>query len=428
MLKSVDSFSLTLHERLHTFDVTGKSVLVRDSTSLSWEGPCEIRSVNAVYNTSCVFVKLTNDTGHVLEIGKDGKSTLKEVLKLSICPTAVYGTAEFLIYNDKKSCHLYHLNSGKLSVKLNHQLFGYECRTKSYIFKSVDGLHFYLTSTKFHSYKSLCLNSVSSLPIAWVTILSAHALVLGTSLNRVMYVYDGIIKSHFRLSHPIEHINPVSEIVVAVSGCGISTDLSVPVLGPVKVSEQDDEGMSAAIQQLVLSCDNHISKQLNGLNKLHRRHERKVEFLAEIWNKLFELNGISKIEQTVSDDHTPKRRKTVGSFISSNFTGKQLPYQIPIWPNTSTETSSFLESDRTVTSYCTDKSKHAIVRLQCDLVECRKLPRSSLVDRTYDIKVTPEFRENLRKMFAEALVFCQDSRTVDSLAHLSNMVLAIDNR
>ena len=433
MLTSVDSYTLTLYEQLYTFEVTSSTVFVRNNTSLSWKGLCDIRSINAVYNSSSlIHVKLTNDTSYVLYLEK---AQLKELQKLSTCPVAVYSSPDFLIHNDTKSCYLYHLKSGKLSVKLNHQLIGYDFRTKSYIFKTADGAHAYLKDSPIlKPYNNPCLNSVTSLPISWVTVISAHSLILGTSLSRVMYVYDGIIKSHFRLPHSIDHISPTSDIQIRVSGSCVSTDLTLPVLGLVRTPEQGDSGeVSGAMQQLVVSCDNHIRKQLVDLNRLHCRHEKKVDFLAEIWNKLFELNNVDGGVQDFSANRVTKKRKienVISSSLDLNVT--QLPFQLPISPNTSTEISIFLESDRTISAYCTDVFKPLLSTcngLPCDYSEFVTLPRSLRFGETkYDVKLTTEFRENLRKMFAEALVSGQDDLMVDTLAHLTKIVLAIDNR
>jgi hypothetical protein len=384
--------------------------------------------VNSVFNSSSfVYVTLTNDTGYVLDFGK---TRLKELLKLLTCPAAVYVASNFLIYNDNVSCHLHNLKSGKLSMKLNHKIFGFDFRTESYIFKVADGTHVCLNCSKFKRYNNLSLNSVTSLPISWVSVISSHSLVLGTTIRRVMYVYNGIIKSHLRLPHSIEHISPTSDIQIRVTGSCVSTDLSVPVLGLVRLPESETEALSSAMKQLVVSCDNHIRKQLTGLNKLHRRHENKVEFLVDIWNKLFELTDVSGREQNVASDHTTKKRKIeCPANDLSRFHVKQLPYQIPILPNLSTVVSLFLESDRAVTAHCSDASKPLLGIFDDFPYDISAtLSRNPQFISTYNIKLTPEFKEKLRRMFAEALVSGKSGLMTDTLAHLANMILAIDNK
>ena len=431
MLTAVNSFTLKLYDRPHTFDITGKSVSVRENTSLLWKGPCDVSSVNPVYNSSSsAYLKLANNTGYVLEVGKVG---LKEVANLSFCPDAVYATQDSLIYNDKKSCHLFHLKSEKQSVKLNHQLIGYDFQTDNYILKLTDETHVYLNSGKLKPYKNLCLNSVTSLPITWVSILSSSCLILGTSYRRVMYVRDGIIRSHFKLSHSIEHVLPISDIQISVSGSCVVTEMSVPVLGVLTSPDVEEGNVSSAMRQLAVSCDNHIKKQLTELNKLYLRKEKKVEFLGDIWNKLFELNQDNIVsERNTFSDHESKRRKLQGLSSSSvDSPGQQLPFQIPIPPNTSTRTSSYIQSDSTVSVYCSDVSGPLLGSrgdYSSDSSDCMKFSRDCPFEKTHDVKITPEFREKLRKMFAEALVSGQDDPMIDSLAHLANIALAIDDR
>ena len=425
MLTAVDSFTLTLHDQPHTLNVTGKSVSVKENSSLNWKGPCEVSSVNPIYNSSSsIYVKLANDTGYVLEVGKVG---LKEVLKLSFCPSAVYATSDFLIYNDKKSCHLYHVKSGKQSVKLNHKLVGFDFRTDSYILKLSDESHVYLNSVKLKPYKNLCLKSVTSLPITWVSVLSSSCLTLGTSYNRVMFVRDGIIKSHFKLCHSIEYILPVSDIQIRVSGSGVVSEMSVPVLGLVTNPEVEEGDVSSAMRQLSVSCDNHIKKQLTELNKLCFRKEKKVEFLTDIWNKLFEMEDTCVGEDNSFSNHESKRRKVEG--LSTSSARDQLPYQIPIPPNTSTQTSTYTQSDTNISVYCSDIAE-PLLGSHGDYVrdgsECVQLSRNCQFEDTHDPEITPEFSEKLRRMFAEALVSSKNDPMIDSLAHLTNMVLAID--
>ena len=425
MLTAVDSFTLTLHNQPHTLNVTGNSVSVKENSSLNWKGPCEVSYVNPIYNSSSsIYVKLANDTGYVLEVGKVG---LKEVLKLSFCPCAVYATSDFLIYNDKKSCHLYHVKSGKQSAKLNHQIVGFDFRTDSYILKLSDESHVYLNSVKLKPYKNVCLKSVTSLPITWVSVLSSSCLTLGTSYNRVMFVRDGIIKSHFKLSHSIEYILPVSDIQIRVSGSGVVSEMSVPVLGLVTNPEVEEGDISSAMRQLSVSCDNHIKKQLTELNKLYFRKEKKVEFLTDIWNKLFEIEDTCVGEDNSFSNHESKRRKVEG--LSTSSARDQLPYQIPIPPNTSTQTSTYTQSDNNLSVYCSDVAE-PLLGSHGDYVrggtECVQLSRNCQFENTHDPNITPEFSEKLRRMFAEALVSGKNDPMIDSLAHLTNMVLAID--
>ena len=281
-----------------------------------------------------------------------------------MCPGSVYGTDELLIYNHGQSVHLFHVKSKQQVVKLNQRVLGYDLRTNGFIFMSVGGDLTLFDAGKFQIYTNPCLNSVSSIPIAWVLVCTSNVLLLGTTLHRLMSVRDGIITSSCRIPHRSEFITKDSETSVSVFGECVRSTFSYPVLCLVESVLGDENDSSEVVKQLRVSCDSLIQKELTQINILSSSRASKTEFLVDIWNKLFDLSTDHSDSSTLDDSgsqstsssspgRSPKRTRREASalYLAPQ---PQPYYQLPAPPMLSMKTSLFLLPQGGYRVYCRD--------------------------------------------------------------------------
>ena len=416
MLSAIDSVTLDIDNRNYTLLITDNTFSLKDNESVSWSGPCTITTINKIYNSAhLILVKLADNSGHVLRIVE---RELSDIVRLSPCPPAVYCNSDTLIYNSDNSCYFHNSESGKQLVNVRHAVLGYDFRNMRYIFRKKNEFS-ELRSSKLQPYQNDCLNSVGSLPISWVSIFSDNLLILGTSLKRVMYVYDGIITSHYGLPHVIQYIAKTDDLRVVVFGSSFKTELSIPVLALcTSVCEQS----SAPIGQLVQSCDNLIQNEMRNLHNLHRLYEKKTDFLVGVWNKLF---GI-RIDKTETFSGSKRKRQDSSKDLLPQSDENMKLYQIPRAPSRFARTSTFTNPCDQITVFCSDPTRKIFGdNGPCDM-QCLKLQSLSSA-RTVSIEISPEFKEKLRMMFAEAFILRPNSFEVDALAHLVYIVMSIDD-
>ena len=414
MLSEITSVTLYIDGTSSTFLITDCGFSYKDNESVSWSGSCRITDLCKVHNSpSFILVKLDDSTGIVLSVEQ---CSFNQIVRLTSCPSAVYYNSDTLIYNSETTCCFFNLKSGKTSVSINHAVVGYDFRSMKYIFRKEINSFLEVRFSKFQSYKNDCLNSVGSLPISWVSVVSDRALVLGTSLNRVMYVYDGIITSNYGLPHDIQFITKGCDLRVNVVGGSSSTSLTVPVLGPCKLS---GEQAGTPHGQLVQSCDSLIKNEMRTLHNLYRVYEKKLDFLVDVWNELFEFG------ETDTDLRASKRRKGASLLQREKNLETQF-YQIPRAPKRFARTSTFIDSSSNITVYCSNP-KLPVLGISGRFASPEIKILNAATVRAAEFEITPRFREKLRTMFAETLIGRPESPELEALSYLVYYVLSQEN-
>lgn len=415
-MKSYESYTIKLNGKETTFQTEGRTLRLKNDPSLSWASSQDIRHLSPVFNSTC-YLHVNQSSSSSSPKGSSVvleclDTELRSLAKLQQSPHAVYLLSNYLVYNVGSSCFLRSVKTGKQTGKLNHQLIGFDRRAGKFIFKTTLGE--FKLGLAFTEYHNLLLDSVSSIPASWLVIISSRSLVLATALNRIMFVHEGVIKSHYKLEFSVRFVEVLSDTSIQVSGDRTAVVLSIPELTqkqPDDVTMAEEPGVVA---QLIGSCDKLIQSEIRGLQRLYQNHEKKHELLVRSWKSLFSLS------EQITEELSGNKRRRVGSSTAENTPS----YQIPASSSSKTRTSVYLDNQQQITVFCSNPDSEPIHNIDRNCVV--KSHKSFTPDR-FNQTLSPEFKEKVRKLFAENLLSNPKSDKTAALAELARVIRTIED-